>query len=382
MTAFLSDEQKHEFVNRGFSRRTFGRIATMLTAGAAMPFYNESALAQLSRVDAPADSVWINSNENPLGPSPEAREAARKMIDFGGRYRFGEAGRVRTLLAEQEGVKQSYVEVHAGSSGPLHQAVLAFTSPTRSFVTADPGYEAGAKAAGFIGSRVDRVPLTKDYAHDVKAMVAAGPDAGLFYICNPNNPTGTMTKRADIDWLVANKPKGSIVMIDEAYTHIAGPHLFTTDMVAADKDVVILRTFSKIYGMAGLRAGAVIARPDLLAKIVGFSPNGMMPITSMAAASASLESKTLVPERRKLIGDVREDVLGFLEKHNFKYVPSVSNCFMVDVKRPGRQIQSAMQAEKVIIGRVWDVWPTYVRVTVGTQDEMNKFKAAFLKVMA
>ena len=134
--------------------------------------------------------------------------------------------------------------------------------------------------------------------------------------------------------------------------------------------------------MAGLRAGAAIARPDLLAKIVGFSPNGMMPITAMAAASASLESKTLVPERRKLIGAVREDTLSFLEQHNFKYVPSVSNCFMVDVKRPGGEIQKALVAEKVVIGRVWPAWPTYVRETVGTQDEMDKFKTAFLKVMA
>jgi len=382
MKHFLSQEHTREFVKRGFSRRTFGRIATMLTAGAALPFYNESALAQLSRVDAPADSVFINSNENPLGPSPEAREAARKMVDQGGRYLFGQAGKVKTLLAEQEGVKQNYVEIHAGSSGPLHQAVLAFCSPTKAFVTADPGYEAGAKAAGFIDAKVVRVPLMKDYAHDVKAMVAAAPNAGLFYICNPNNPTGTLTKREDIEWLVANKPAGSIVMIDEAYTHIAGPHLFNTNLVAADKDVVILRTFSKIYGMAGLRAGAAIARPDLLTKIVGFSPNGMMPITAMAAASASLESKTLVPERRKLIGDVREDTLSFLDKHNFKFVPSVSNCFMIDVKRPGRDVFNAMMAEKVVIGRTWPAWPNHVRVTVGTRDEMEKFKAAFLKVMA
>jgi histidinol-phosphate aminotransferase len=382
MTAVLTDDQKRELVKRGFSRRTFGRIATMLTAGAALPFYNESALAQLSRVEAPVDSVWINSNENPLGPSPEAREAAKKMVDQGGRYLFGEAGKVKTLLAEQEGVKSSYVEVHAGSSAPLHQAVLAFCSPTKSFVTADPGYEAGIRAAKFVGAKVVSVKLTPDYAHDVKAMVAAAPDAGLFYICNPNNPTGTLTKRADIEWLVANKPAGSIVMIDEAYTHIAGADLFNTNLVAADKDVVILRTFSKIYGMAGMRAGAAIARPDLLQKIVGFSPNGMMPITAMAAASASLQSKTLVPERRKSIGAVRDDTFSFLEKHNFKYVASVSNCFMVDVKQPGRQIQSALVKEKVVIGRVWDAWPTYVRVTVGTQDEMNKFKTAFLKVMA
>ncbi|HTS27206.1 MAG TPA: pyridoxal phosphate-dependent aminotransferase [Bryobacteraceae bacterium] len=382
MTALLTAEQKRDFVRRGFSRRTFGRIATMLTAGAALPFYNESALAQLSRVEAPADSVWINSNENPLGPSPEAREAAKKMVDQGGRYLFAEAGKVKTLLAEQEGVKPSYVEIHAGSSAPLHQAVLAFCSPTKSFVVADPGYEAGARAARFIGAKVVNVPLAKDYSHDVKAMLAAGPDAGLFYICNPNNPTGTLTRRSDIEWLVANKPAGSVVMIDEAYTHIAGSDLFNTNLVAADKDVIILRTFSKIYGMAGLRAGAAIARPDILQKIVGFSPNGMMPITAMVAAYASLSSKTLVPERRKLIGDVREDTLSFLDKHNFKVVPSVSNCFMVDVKRPGGQVQSALVREKVVIGRVWQAWPTYVRVTVGTQDEMNKFKAAFLKVMA
>src|SRR5204863_7347175 len=142
-------------------------------------------------------------------------------------------------------------------------------------------------------------------------------------ICNPNNPTGTLTSKEDIDWLVANKPAGSVVMIDEAYTHIAGAP-FHTDKVAADKDVVILRTFSKIYGMAGLRAGAAIARPDLLRKLGSFS-SGALPVTGMAGATASLKSKTLVPERRKIIAGVRADVFSFLDKHNFKYVPSVSN---------------------------------------------------------
>jgi histidinol-phosphate/aromatic aminotransferase/cobyric acid decarboxylase-like protein len=108
----------------------------------------------------------------------------------------------------------------------------------------------------------------------------------------------------------------------------------------------------------------------------------MMPITGMAAASASLMQKNLIPQRRKLIGDVRNDTLSFLEKHNFKFVPSESNCFMVDVKRPGNEIVAAMRKEKVYIGRVWPVWPTYVRVTVGTAEEMKKFQAAFLKVMA
>jgi histidinol-phosphate aminotransferase len=380
MKTILSQQQQREYLERGFSRRNFGRIAAVLTAGAALPFYNEPALAQLSRVDAPPDAVLINANENPLGPCKEAREAVHRMVDYGGRYRYSEGDRVQKLLAEQEGLKMEYVRIHAGSSGPLHQAVLAFTSPSKPFVTADPGYEAGERAAKFIGANVIRVPLTKNYAHDVKAMAAASADAGLIYVCNPNNPTGTLTPKSEIEWLVANKPKGAIVMIDEAYTHISGAP-FHSELVAQDKDVVILRTFSKIYGMAGLRAGAAMARPDLLQRVNGFSQT-MMPITGMAAASASLEAKYVVPERRKLIADVREDVLGFMEKHSFRYVPSMSNCFMVDVKRPGGQIIEAMRKEKVYIGRVWPSWPTHVRVTIGTQDEMNKFKAAFLKVMA
>jgi histidinol-phosphate/aromatic aminotransferase/cobyric acid decarboxylase-like protein len=380
MNAVLTQAQKQDFVKRGFSRRSFGRIAAMMGAGAtALPFFNEAALAQLSKVEAPPDAVLINANENPLGPCKEAREAVAKMIQYGGRYRYSEGDRVQTLLSEQEGLKSSYVRIHPGSSGPLHQAVLAFTSPTKPLVMADPGYEAAGRAASFIGAETIKVPLTKTFTHDVKAMVAASPNAGLIYICNPNNPTGTLTPQEEIRWLVANKPKNCIVMIDEAYTHISGAP-FNSDLVAADKDVVILRTFSKIYGLAGLRAGAAFARPDLQTRINGFSST-MMPITGMAAASASLEVKTLVPERRKYIADVRENVFEFLEKHNFSYVKSVSNCFMIDTKRPGRSIIDGMAKEKVYIGRTWPVWPNHVRVTVGTQEEMDKFKAAFLKVM-
>jgi histidinol-phosphate/aromatic aminotransferase/cobyric acid decarboxylase-like protein len=279
-------------------------------------------------------------------------------------------------------VPEDCVKIYPGSSNPLTWSVLAFCSPTKPYVVADPGYEAGARAAAFVGAKAINVPLTKEYTHDVKAMAAASPDTGLIYVCNPNNPTGTLTPQADIDWLVANKPKGAIVMIDEAYTHITPTAPFNTAMVAAQKDVVILRTFSKIYGMAGLRAGAAIGRPDLLAKIDNYSQNGMLPITSMAAAYASLKDPNLVPERRKKIGDVRNDVFSFLDKNNFGFVPSVSNCFMVDVKRPGGQIAAAMAKEKVIVGRVWRAWPNHVRVTVGLPEEMDKFKAAFLKVMA
>src|SRR5947209_3113213 len=382
MKIHLTDECKSDLLQRGFSRRTLGRIAAMMAAGATLPFYNESAMAQLSAIRGPMppDAVKINANENPLGPCPEALQAIHSVAAQGGRYLYEETFGFQELLAEQEGLKPNYVFPYGGSSAPLHQAVLGFCSPTKPFVTADPGYEAGERAARFIGAKVARVPLTKTYAHDVKAMAEADSNAGLIYVCNPNNPTGTLTPRADIEWLLENKPKGSVLMVDEAYIHIAGAPM-CSDLVAKDKDIIILRTFSKIYGMAGLRAGAAFGRPDLLAKVTPWTA-GALAITGMVAATASLKSKTLVPERRKIIGNVREDVLAFLDKNNFKYVPSVSNKFMVDVKRPGNEIIEALRKEKVYIGRVWPSWPTYVRVSVGTADEMNKFKTAFLKVMS
>jgi histidinol-phosphate aminotransferase len=387
MSQILNADLKADLIRRGFSRRHFGRIASVITAGAALPFYNEPALAQLSMVkDMPADAVKINANENPLGPCAEAAEAIHKIIPQGGRYRYEDTFTLATTLAEQEGVKSggkhegSYVEAYPGSSAPLHQAVMAFCSKERPFVKAEPGYEAGERAAKFIGASVVSVPLRKGtWDHDVKEMLAKAPNGGLYYICNPNNPTGSLTSKADIEWLVANKPAGSIVLVDEAYIHISPNAVKCTDLVAQDKDVLVLRTFSKLYGMAGLRAGAAIARPDILEKIAPYTA-GALPITGMVGANASLKSKNLIAERRKIMGDNRVDTLDFLTKHNVEFVPSESNCFMMNVKRPGKEFYTAMANKHVYIGRVWPAWPTWVRVSVGTKEEMSKFKEAFVQV--
>ncbi len=378
MSPVFTAEQTADFLKRGFSRRNFGRLATMVTAGAALPFYNEPALAQLSRVrNIPAGAVLINANENPMGPCPEAVDAINSVVKKGGRYNYDITEGMGNTLAEISGVKPTYVTPYAGSSLPLHTTVLAFCSPSKSFVAADPGYEAGGRAADFIGAKTHRIPLQKDGSHDVKAMVAADPNAGVIYICNPNNPTGTLTSRADIEWVLANKPAGSILLLDEAYIHFSNATP-CTDLVAQDKELIVLRTFSKLYGMAGLRAGAAIARPDLLEKVRGYGYE-MMPITGMAGADASLKVKDLVAERKKKLADVREETFAFLTKNNITFIPSVSNCFMMDTKRPGMQFVKAMQGDNVFIGRVWPVWPTWARVTVGTKEEMAKFQAACLK---
>jgi histidinol-phosphate aminotransferase len=189
-----------------------------------------------------------------------------------------------------------------------------------------------------------------------------------------------MTPKADIVWLLANKPKGSVVIVDEAYHHFSNDES-VIDLVGKDQDLIVLRTFSKIYGMAGIRAGVAVARPDLLARFNTVTPANRslasISITSAAAAKASLEDKQLVPLRRKINGDIRTETLAFLT-----IVPgSQANMFMVDVKRPGKEFHDNMMAENVAIGRVWSAMPTYVRVTVGTKPEMEKFQTAFVKCM-
>jgi histidinol-phosphate aminotransferase len=382
MQQVLGPECERELLARGFSRRHFFKVASLMGAASSMPLFSEAAFAQLSSFgnEVPADAVLINANENPLGPCSQALEAATGFLKQGGRYHFELTAQLRDLMAQQEGLSPEQVQIFAGSSPPLTQAVIACTSPSKSFVTGDPGYEAGEAAARFIGAKVHRVPLTKSYAHDVRAMAAADPNAGLFYICNPNNPTGTLTPDKDLDWLVDNLPKGAVLLLDEAYTHFAGCKT-RSDLVAAGKPVIILRTFSKLYGLAGLRAGAAFAQPDTLNRLARYS-QGIMPTTGASAAIASLQVSDLVPTRRKIIADTRAQVFKFLGKHNFAYTPSVSNHFLVEVKQPGERVAAAMRKEKIFIGRTWPSWPTHVRISVGTPEEMEKFQAAFLKVMA
>jgi histidinol-phosphate aminotransferase len=382
MKDLFRPDQRRELAGRGFSRRDFARVAALMTAGASLPFYNEPALAQgLSAFPGmPADAVRINANENPMGPCPEAAEAIAKVIQQGGRYLYEKTFAFVRVMAEIEGVPPEYVLPFAGSSDPLHRAVLAFTSPRKSFVVADPGYEAGERAAQFIGARTVKVPLRKDASHDVQAMAQADPEAGLIYLCNPNNPTGSVTRKEDVEYLVANKPKGAVVLLDEAYIHLSHSAERGSPLVAADKDVIILRTFSKIYGMAGLRAGAAMGRPDLLEKIRSYGA-GALPVTGMVGAIASLKSKELVPTRRKIIADIREETVEWLDKRGCSVLPSEANMILIDVRRPGREFGMAMLREKVAIGRTWPSMPNHVRVSIGTREEMAKFREAFAKVM-
>jgi len=377
------------------SRRSFLRLAGLT---ASLPLITEGHLAwaatQQTTAATPAKvaprsrvvhvmppgAVIINANENPLGPCPAALEAIAKIAVTGGRYdATGAVDRLNQTIAKQTGVPADHIAIYAGSSEPLQYTVMAFTSPSRSYVTADPSYEAGTWAASAAGAKIVNIPLTPTHAHDLKAMIAADANAGVIYVCNPNNPTGTLTPREDIVWAADNLPKGAVLLVDEAYIHLSdAPSVL--DLVSAGKDVIVLRTFSKVYGMAGIRCGMAIARPELLHKLQQFGMN-YMPVTSVAAATASLEQPTLVAERKKIIGDTRNATFAWLTANKFKYVPSVSNCFMIDTGRPGKEVIAAMAEKNVFIGRTWPIWPNHVRITVGTPDEMAKFQTAFAAVM-
>jgi histidinol-phosphate aminotransferase len=372
-------------VTSGFSRRSFFRFAAGASALATVPILTEShlAFAQRPHFADPNKGIHIDANENPLGPSEAARQAMVDIVPRGGRYLFNLEMDLTETFAKMEGLDPETVKVFAGSSDPLHYTVLAFTSKDRPLVVADPGYEAPMWAAKAAGAEVIKVPLADPKGaakHDVKAMLAAASNPGVIYICNPNNPTGTCTPRADIEQLVAGAPKDTVILIDEAYIHLCEEPR-SLDFVKEGKNVIVLRTFSKLYGMAGIRMGFAVGRKDLVAKYQYFGQNSM-PVTALVASKASLMDKDLVPTRRKIIGDIRMDTLAWLKSDGFAVTPSESNCFMIDTKRPARQVMAAMAAKDIYIGRGWPVWPTQVRITVGTRDEMLAFRKAFSEVMA
>ena len=382
----------------GVSRRRFLKMSSALSSAlplgaAALPSLARSAFADapaakapagavpvVGLIDTPANVTLLNINEFPYGPTPAAVEVMHKMAVSGNRYYMAETKKFGDELAAYHGVKAEYVTLYAGSSEPLQFTTMAFASPERSFVMADPSYESGLRAAKAVGAATHKIPLKADLSYDMKAMVAADANAGLFYICNPNNPTGVPVKKAEIEWLLENKPAGSVVLVDEAYIHFSDAES-VIDLVAKDKDLIVIRTFSKIYSMGGLRFGYAVARPDLLNKLHAYGTN-FLSTTAVQCAKVQLNDKQLVPARKQLIADSRNKTFEFLTKQGLTFTPSQTNCFMVDVKRPGNLVATALAHQNVMIGRVWSIWPNQVRVSVGSQEDMAAFRAAFVKVMA
>ncbi len=381
----LARETNEDLLSRGYSRRDLLRIAAVFGVSAAAATAGRPVWASAGRPDpAPDAKVRIGSNECWTGPMGPGHRAAAEILSSCNRYepRNQRDDFIATVMKIDK-VPYDHVAPWPGSSDPLSRAVVTFCSPTRGLVTADPTFELAGRTAEWLGAPVKRVPLKADYTHDVKAMLAADPNAGLYYVCSPNNPTGTVTPLADIEWLLAHKPRGSMVLVDEAYTHFAGVPT-ASYLVAADKDVIVLRTFSKIFGMAGMRMGFSMARADVLDKMMrydGGMQSGALPVPSLVCATASLTCADLIVARRKEMRAARAFTFEHLTKRELTFIPSDANMFMIDWKtKPASVMQAAFRTQSVEIGRSWPIWPTVSRVSVGSMEEMTTFCAALDKV--
>ncbi|MGZ5925935.1 MAG: aminotransferase class I/II-fold pyridoxal phosphate-dependent enzyme [Rhizomicrobium sp.] len=385
MSQLIRPEIQDDLLSRGYSRRQMFRTAMMLAGGAAALSLS-SEIASAADDDAGKGMVRIGLNECWAGPMEPGLKAG--MVALANSNRYSPNNEIQTLtktISTIENIPEDHIAIYPGSGGILVRAVVAYCSPTKGAVMADPSYDNPMRAAKFINAPVAHVPLTSDYRHDVKAMLAANPNAGMYYVVNPNNPTGTMTPMAEIEWLVNNKPAGAIVLIDEAYIHWTTdyPNNTANHLVRAGKEVIIARTFSKIFGMAGARAGYLMAQPDVLKRVELFE--GDRPSMATAAcANASLTATALIDARRKELIANRAMTVDYLTKRGLKVIgPSHGNMVMVDWKtKSAKEMGEIYKAHGVQIAAPrWPSWPTVGRISIGSKQEMEGFFNASNKVL-
>jgi histidinol-phosphate aminotransferase len=387
MTRTMTQEGQADLLERGYSRRQLAGIAAVFGLGAvAAATAGRPAWAIELPAPSKGDVLRLGMNECWTGPMAPGQAAAAAIIGSSNRYYpHDEHADFIRAVGQVEGAPFDHVAGWPGSSDPLCRSIVTFCSPKRGIVTADPTFELAWATAAWLGAPVKRVPLKADYAHDVKAMLAADPNAGLYYICTPNNPTGTVTPLADIEWLVANKPQGSVVLVDEAYIHFAGVPS-AAPMAFAGRDVIVLRTFSKIFGMAGMRLGYCMARPEILKKMMrydGGMTSGALAMPTLVCGTASLTAADLIAARRHDMREARACGVDHVKKRGLTVLPTEANMFMIDWKtKSAKDMRAAFAAQNVAIGRPWESVPTLSRVTVGSMTEMVAFCGVFDRVWA
>ncbi|MDE1914585.1 MAG: aminotransferase class I/II-fold pyridoxal phosphate-dependent enzyme [Sphingomonadales bacterium] len=382
----LSAEAQDDLLSRGFNRRDLGRIAAVFGTGAAMVAVSGTPAWASGGVPdpAPVAKTRIGANECWTGPLMPGQLAAHAMVSQSNRYApHDERGDFIKAVMQVEGVPYDHVAPWPGSSDPLCRSVVTYCSPTKGLVTANPTFELAGRTAAWLGAPVKEVPLLPDMRHDVKGMLAANPNAGLYYICTPNNPTGTITPIEDIVWLLENKPAGSMVLVDEAYTHFAGVPV-ASKLVTKYKDLIVMRTFSKIFGMAGMRMGYIMTNPDNIMKMMrydGGMQSGALPLPSLVCATASLTDHAGIAKRKAEMEAARAYALDALKRKGIKTMPTMANMFMVEWgNKTAKDMQARFLTQSVAIGRSWPIWPNVSRITVGSMEDMKNFVLALDKV--
>lgn len=354
------------------SRRAFAQILGAGAAAAAMP------VPRLFAVPPPATGqVYLNANENPYGPSPAALAAMRDAVTHVGRYPDHEIDALEAEVAKVHGLSTSHVILGDGSSEILKLAAAVFTSPSRSVVMAEPTFEAIGYYAQAAGASIVKIPLDDTYAHDLGKMAPA--NAGLVYICNPNNPTASITPKAALRAFLDSVPASTIVLVDEAYHHYAASPQYESvaPLLKTKPNLIVARTFSKIFGMAGLRAGYGLAQPDVIKKLSEQKAWDTMNLLAVLAARVSLGDSAFVAEGRRRNEVTKQTVVQQLSALGFPSIPSEANFIMFDVRRDVKPLLAAMRSSGVHVGRLFPAMPHHMRVTIGTPEEMTRFVETF-----
>lgn len=376
------------------SRRKF---AQLLGAGAAAAVARPAlGFAEPERTPASATAVAgsvvrLSSNENPSGPSPKALKAMSVSFGLACRYPDKRADALVEALAKLNGVGRDQILLGDGSGEILKLCADVFTGPLSNdkstaggggtLVVADPTFEAILYHAKLNRAEIVKVPLTPGFAHDLPKMQAA-IKKGLVYICNPNNPTASISPKDEVRRFIEQAPNDTMILVDEAYYHYADSSEYESviPLVKDHPNLVVARTFSKIYGMAGLRCGYCVAQSYAIERLRERQSWDSINIMALVAATASLEDAEQVTKGRVLNAETRGFTTGELERMGFQTIPSQANFIMIDVKRPVVPLIASLKQRKVEAGRLFRAMPNHLRVTIGRKAEMETFLSAFREV--
>ncbi len=334
-----------------------------------------------------ADLIKLDSNENPNGPVPAARRAIMESFRRAALYPSSSEVEVREAIAKANGVATDQVMLGCGSGEILRLAVQAFCSPSRHLVTALPSFESPATYARTLGLPLREVPIRGDFSMDLDAMLAQVRGAGLVFFCNPNNPTGHVIGKRESDAFVravlAADPE-VVVLVDEAYHEFVDDPSYATSLplIATHPRVVVSRTFSKIYGIAGMRAGYAFGQPATLARMNALRlPNGIGGLTQ-AAAIAALGDPAQVEKEARLNREALLFTTRFFRDAGYDVVPSQANFVLVHIRRDANEFRTAARAAGVAVGRAFPPLTNHTRISIGTMDEMRRATGILRRVLA
>ncbi len=370
----------------GLNRRQFAQSVGALVGGTLVLPELARTLSGARQHDPRSTdgAIQIDSNENPYGPSPRARDAITNSENIACRYPDVTETHMIDAIANHLGVATDQIALGCGSTEILRMADTAFLVPGKSVIVAEPTYEAVLNFAQVLHANPVKVPQTRDHLHDLTAMAAAANGStGLIYICNPNNPTGTIVSKAALGHFLDRVPKTAIVLVDEAYFHFVEDPSYGSvmDWVGKYPNLIVARTFSKIYGMAGMRLGYAISTKE---NIRAMSSSKLWSSTNaavMAAAITSLGDPDHVTDQRQKINGTKKWVCAELEKDGRRYIPSQANFIMIDVGGDVTPLIHAFAERKILVGRKFPSMGNWMRVSMGTPEEMQKFMAAFREIV-